>query len=474
MKASPDVLPLPYPPAHAQRESFVRHREAFVSGSDNPRDYLERCLGQIARIEPQLHAFTHLDADSARRAADESVLRYRAGAPLSALDGMPVGIKDIIETRDMPTQMGSPIYAGFQPRRNAACVVALKQAGAVIVGKTVTTEFATGRAGPTCNPFDPRRTPGGSSSGSAAAVGAGLLPAALGTQTLASIIRPASYCGVFGWKPTHGGLSLDGVQPLSATLDHLGVLAQHIDDAWAVATVIALASGAMGALGAMGAMGAPGALGTLGEPVPAAGTALPEPRPPRRLAILQTAGWPEADAESIAAFANALDGLHAKGVEVLDASDGRVASLERLVLEAVEVAWHIFAWESRWPLRAYFDCGEHLVGERMRELLDAASRTNAAEHAQRLAWREGFRSSVLALSREVDGFVSLASAGPAILGLTQTGSRLFASAWTLLGGPSFSLPLLQSAGLPLGLQLMGAPGSDVKMIGIARWLMQPT
>lgn len=456
MKASPDVLPLPYPPAHAQRESFVRHREAFVSGGDNPRDYLERCLGQIARIEPQLHAFTHLDAESARRAADESVLRYRAGAPLSALDGMPVGIKDIIETRDMPTQMGSPIYAGFQPRRNAACVVALKQAGAVIVGKTVTTEFATGRAGPTCNPFDPRRTPGGSSSGSAAAVGAGLLPVALGTQTLASIIRPASYCGVFGWKPTHGGLSLDGVQPLSATLDHLGVLAQHIDDAWAVATVIAAASGAMGALGALGALG----------------EAVPVPRPPRRLAILQTAGWPEADAESIAAFANALDGLRAKGVEVLDASDGRVASLDRLMLEAVEVAWHIFAWESRWPLHAYFDCGEHLVGERMRELLDAASRTNAAEHAQRLAWREGFRSSVLALSREVDGFVSLASAGPAILGLTQTGSRLFASAWTLLGGPSFSLPLLQSAGLPLGLQLMGAQGSDVKMIGIARWLMQ--
>lgn len=463
MKASPDVLPLPYPPAHAQRESFVRHREAFVSGGDNPRDYLERCLGQIARIEPQLHAFTHLDAESARRAADKSVLRYRAGAPLSALDGMPVGIKDIIETRDMPTQMGSPIYAGFQPRRNAACVVALKQAGAVIVGKTVTTEFATGRAGPTCNPFDPRRTPGGSSSGSAAAVGAGLLPVALGTQTLASIIRPASYCGVFGWKPTHGGLSLDGVQPLSATLDHLGVLAQHIDDAWAVATVIAAASGALGAMVATDA---------LGEAVPAAGIALPEPRRPRRLAILQTAGWPEADAESIAAFANALDGLRAKGVEVLDASDGRVASLERLMLEAVEVAWHIFAWESRWPLRAYFDCGEHLVGERMRELLDAASRTNAAEHAQRLAWREGFQSSVLALSREVDGFVSLASAGPAILGLTQTGSRLFASAWTLLGGPSFSLPLLQSAGLPLGLQLMGAQGSDVKMIGIARWLMQ--
>jgi Asp-tRNA(Asn)/Glu-tRNA(Gln) amidotransferase A subunit family amidase len=454
MTAPPPALPLPYPPAHAREPSFLQRREAFVSGRDSPREHLERCLERIALIEPHLRAFTHLDAEGARRAADQSAMRYRKGAPLSALDGMPVGVKDIIETRDMPTQMGSPIYADFQPRRDAASVVALKHAGALIVGKTVTTEFATGRAGPTCNPFDPQRTPGGSSSGSAAAVGAGLLAAALGTQTLASIVRPASYCGVLGWKPTHGALSLDGIQPLSGTLDHLGVLAQHMDDAWAVATVIASVTGAPG------------------EPVPAAGAVLPEPRAPRRLALLHTAGWPEADGEARAALDATLDKLRGKGVDVIDAADKRIAALERMVIEAAEVAWRIFAWESRWPLRSYRDCGEHMVGPRLLELLECASLTTAAEHTQRLAWREDFRAAVGALSRDVDGFLSLASSGPASVGLAQTGSRLFASAWTLLGGPSFSLPLLRVAGLPLGLQLMGAPGSDAAMIGLARWLIK--
>ncbi len=454
MTPSSPPLPLPYPPGHAREPSFLQRREAFVAGRDSPREHLERCLERIALIEPHLRAFAHLDAEGARRAADQSALRYRKGAPLSALDGMPVGVKDIIETRDMPTQMGSPIYAGFQPRRDAACVVALKHAGALIVGKTVTTEFATGRAGPTCNPFDPQRTPGGSSSGSAAAVGAGLLAAALGTQTLASIVRPASYCGVLGWKPTHGALSLDGIQPLSGTLDHLGVLAQHLDDAWAVATVIASVTGAPG------------------EPVPAAGAVLPEPAAPRRLALLHTAGWPEADAASRAALDAALDKLRGKGVEVIEAADKRIAALERMVVEAADVAWRIFAWESRWPLRAYRDCGEDMVGPRLLELLAAASRTTAAEHAQRLAWREDFRAVVGVLARDVDGFVSLSSAGPASVGLAQTGSRLFASAWTLLGGPSFSLPLLRASGLPLGLQLMGAPDSDAAMIGLARWLIR--
>ena len=453
MKDSIPSLPLPYPSAHANQPSFVQCRDEFVAGRDSPRDYLERCIERIALIEPQLRAFIHIDLPAARRAADAATLRYRAGTPLSDLDGMPVGIKDIIATRDMPTQMGSPIYAGFQARRNASCVVALTHAGAVIVGKTVTTEFAGGRAGPTCNPFDPKRTPGGSSSGTAAAVGARLLPAALGTQTLASIIRPASYCGVFGWKPTHGGLSLDGVQPLSCTLDHLGVLAQTVDDAWAVTTVIASATAA------------------IGSPVPLAGAPLPPPRAPRRIALLHTAGWTEADADSQAALQDALDTIRNKGVEVLNANDSRVAALDRLIVEAADVAWQVFAWESRWPLRAYLDCGEHLLGARLLELLDAASRTTVAEHARRLTWRQGLRAAVSALSHEVDGFVSLASSGPASLGLEQTGSRLFASAWTLVGGPSFSLPVLRVRGLPLGLQWMGAPGSDAAMTGMARWLL---
>jgi len=453
MSPAASALPLPYPPAHAVEPSYSRQRDAFRDGSDTPRDYLERKLQQLARLEPGLSAFVHLDLDAARAAADRSSARYREGVPLSSLDGMPIGVKDIILTRDMPTQMGSPLYKGHRSRRSAACVVALQQAGAVIVGKTATTEFAAGRAGPTCNPFDPTRTPGGSSSGSAAAVGAGILPAALGTQTLGSIVRPASYCGAFGWKPSHGAFSLDGVQPLSPTLDHLGVISQHIEDAWAIATV--LASG-----------------GSLPErPLPSDGTPVPEPIRPRRLVALRTPGWAETDAASQACFESALERLRAEGVAILDEADDRVAALERQLVEAADVAWRVFAWESRWPLASYRDCGADQVGSRLLELLDTASRMSAREHAALLAWRNGFRRELDVLGAESDGFVALASSGPAPVGLDQTGSRRCQVAWSLAGAPSCSIPVLRSQGLPLGLQLMASPTSgDEGLVAVAGWL----
>ena len=170
-----------------------RFRE-FCDGGDSPQAFLERCLEKIDHLNNEIKAFTALNVDGARRAADAATRRFKAGKPLSQIDGMPVGVKDIIETADMPTQMGSPVFADWQPRFDAAAVSALKQAGAVILGKTVTTEFAATVPGLTRNPFDTTRTPGGSSSGSAAAVGIGMLPAALGTQVIGSILRPASYC----------------------------------------------------------------------------------------------------------------------------------------------------------------------------------------------------------------------------------------------------------------------------------------
>ncbi|MDO8277510.1 MAG: amidase [Burkholderiaceae bacterium] len=444
--------PMPYPLAPGDSESFAECRPRFLSGEDTPRDYLERRLARLALLEPQLRAFVHVDLAGARTAADASSARYRAAAPLSMLDGMPIGVKDIIETRDMPTQMGSPIYAGFQPRRDAACVTTLRQAGAVIVGKTVTTEFAAGRAGPTCNPFDPRRTPGGSSSGSAAAVGAGLLPAALGTQTMASIVRPASYCGAYGWKPTHGALSTDGVQPLSPTLDHLGVIAGSAEDAWAVGTVLGAA--------------------VAGSLLTAEGAAAPVPSRPQRLICLRTAGWPEADEPSRAALDRALRTLAAEGVEVLDVADPRVAAVDDWVVQAAASAWRVFAWESQWPLRSYRACGEHLVGPRLMDLMNVAASMTAADHRELLAWRVAYRAAVQALATPGTAFVSLASSGPAPLGLEGTGSRQFAAAWTLLGGPSFSLPVLRASGLPLGLQLMAMPGEDASATAMARWIMQ--
>ena len=184
-----------------QPAPFLNATARFASGDDTPSAFLERCLDAAAAWEPDIGAFVHINLDGARAAADRSSVRWRAGKPLSAIDGMPIGIKDIIETADMPTEMGSPLFVGWRSGRDAASVAALREAGVVILCKTVTTEFAATEPRGTRNPWDPTRTPGGSSSGSAAAVAAGLVSAALGTQVIGSIVRPASFCGCFGFKP---------------------------------------------------------------------------------------------------------------------------------------------------------------------------------------------------------------------------------------------------------------------------------
>ena len=182
----------------------------FASGADTPRDLLERCLADLAALEPKIGAFVNLNLAGARAAADQSTARWRTGRPRSPIDGMPIGIKDIIETADMPTENGSPLFAGFRSERDGASVAALREAGAVIVGKAVTTEFASTEPRGTRNPHDLRRTPGGSSSGSAAAVAAGMVSTALGTQVIGSTIRPASYCGCVGFKVSVGALNRGG------------------------------------------------------------------------------------------------------------------------------------------------------------------------------------------------------------------------------------------------------------------------
>ena len=217
---------------------YDRARAVFPTGRDAPNDYLERCLATIAELEPQVGAFVHLNEASAREAAAASAARWRDLNPKSLIDGMPVGIKDIVETIDMPTEMGSPLYRGWQSGRDAATVQALRDAGAIILGKTVTTEFAATHPAGTKNPWDLNRTPGGSSSGSAAAVAVGMLPAALGTQVVGSIIRPASYCGCYGFKPSLGAINRGGSHDGLSQSCH-GALAASLHDAWNLCWAIA-------------------------------------------------------------------------------------------------------------------------------------------------------------------------------------------------------------------------------------------
>jgi len=436
--------------------SFGDALPAFTSGKESPREFLERCLEVIAAREKAVKAFVTLDVKGARKAADAAAKRYRAGKPLSPVDGMPLAVKDIIATAGMPTQMNSPAFKGWHSGQDAACVAALRQGGAVIVGKSVTTEFAFGFSGPTTNPFDPARTPGGSSSGTAAAVGAGMVPAGLGTQTQASTLRPASYCGAVGFKPTLGLLHTGGIHPLSATCDHLGVIAGTLGDAWRVASQVSLC------------------IGSPGNPfLTGAGAELPAARKPRRLIRLYTRGWTEIDSESEDAFESAVAALGSAGIGITDRkSNPAIAELEKALDAGVDGALAIVMYEMKWPYEDYVARFGNVIGQRIRDLMQKVKSMTPRQYEELLANRRRVRTLFQETLRDSDGCITLAASGPAILGHDYTGSRTFLVYGSWLGLPAFALPLLQVDGLPLGVQLIGAPESDGALCAVASWMMK--
>jgi Asp-tRNA(Asn)/Glu-tRNA(Gln) amidotransferase A subunit family amidase len=432
-------------------QSYISAHAAFRAGTDTPRDFLERCLAQMDAWESRIQAFVSTNIPAARAAADRASERWRAGRPLSPLDGMPVGVKDIIETADMPTEQGSPLFKGWRSVRDSASVAALREAGAVIVGKTVTTEFAAVHPGPTRNPWDTERTPGGSSSGSAAAVAAGIVPAALGTQVIGSIIRPASYCGCFGYKPSIGAINRGG------SFDHLsqsceGVLAATLDEAWLVAREIAARAG-----------GDPGFRGLSGpRHVPAA-------RPPTSLAVLQTAGFATLDPQCAKAFADFQELLARAGVRLLTAGDTpAVADVEEAIRDAGRLSRRINAWESRWPLNTYArDIGAEGLSGIMRARLEEAETMSLEEYQDLLDERLRCRAIYAKVAGMADACITLAAPGPAPLGIESTGDPTFAIPGSLLGVPAVSIPLFRINGLPLGLQALGFIERDADLFETA-------
>src|SRR5499426_3667825 len=277
-----------YDPRTFRALTFHDAVAGFRSGADTPRAYLERCLEKIEKRDPVVKAFVALNPVGARAAADASTTRWKDRRPLSPIDGLPIGIKDLLETKDMPTEMGCEAYRGNFPKRDNAAVWALRAAGAVVLGKTVTAELGGAHPGPTTNPFDPARTPGGSSSGSAAAVAARMVPAAIGTQVGGSIIRPAAFCGNVALKPTQGAINRGERQATSMSTH--GVHAGSIEDVWQVAIEIARRAG-----------GDRACLGLFGPAEP------PAAQKPGRLILLETAGWQQLDAGSTSAFEALLD-----------------------------------------------------------------------------------------------------------------------------------------------------------------------
>jgi Asp-tRNA(Asn)/Glu-tRNA(Gln) amidotransferase A subunit family amidase len=422
----------------------------FARGDDTPRDFLERCLATLAALEPKIGAFVHLNLDGARVAADQASARWRAGKPRSPIDGMPLGIKDIIETIDMPTENGSPLFAGFRSERDAASVAALREAGAVIIGKTVTTEFASSEPRGTKNPHDLARTPGGSSSGSAAGAAAGMFSAALGTQVIGSTIRPASYCGCIGFKATVGALnrggSYDGLSQ-SAT----GVLATTLEDTWQVAYEIAARAG--------GDPGYPGLYGPARVPAPAR---------PHRIAFLETAGWAAASPGARAAMADALARCKAASIEVITRqSHAKVAAVEAAIGEARELSMRINGWESRWPLNTYRERDASKISRAMLDRLQEAEAMSLDDYRKDLAQRERIRASYAELAADCDVCVGLAAPGAAPVGIGWTGDPGCTVHASLLAIPAISLPVLQDEGLPLGLQVTGFVDRDAQVFAAA-------
>jgi Asp-tRNA(Asn)/Glu-tRNA(Gln) amidotransferase A subunit family amidase len=436
--------------AAVQPRSFMDASEAFASGQDTPIAFLDRCLGVYEAREADLTAFVAVNLEAARAAASASTGRWGAGKPLSRIDGMPVGIKDVIETADMPTGMGSPLFEGWRSKRDSATVHALREAGAVIVGKTVTTEFAATVAGATRNPHDLNRTPGGSSSGSAAAVGAGMIAAALGTQVVGSIIRPAAYCGCWGYKPSVGGLNRGGSHDYMSQ-SCAGVVAASRADTWQTAREIVARAG-----------GDPGFPGLAGP------EAAPEPVAPRALAFIETPGWPIANPEAKYALKGLMRALSASGIEMMTReAHALVAALDEVLPEVLRLTRTINAWESRWPLNTYADRDASKLSPAMRERLREAEAMSLDDYRAALARREEIRAIHARLADIADACITLSAPDVAPLGIETTGNPIFAIPASLLGVPALSMPLFTLGGLPLGVQLIGFAARDAELFAAA-------
>ena len=434
--------------------------ERFLLGTLSPVTYLDAFLQRIDLCERDVRAFTHLDTGRLHDAARQSAARYASRNALSDLDGIPVGIKDIIDTADMPTGYGSRAFVEHQPRYDAACVRALRAGGAILAGKTVSTEFAYGASGPTTNPHDSRRSPGGSSSGSAAAVGAGMLPLALGTQTLGSILRPASFNGIVGFKPSYGALSLAGIHPMAVSLDHLGILANDVSSAWLAATTLSRIAGPT-----------PGYRGLVEAP-----DASPlSSRRPRTLIHLTLSAWDELSADEKDTLTSTIVRLRELGVKVLDKSnDARVAAIELVLDGSLDDAIGIIDFEMRHPYTEYVALHGDLVSDTVHNGVARSVQMTNHQYAELLGRRDAGRDAVDALLRDTqaDGFVLPAASGAAPLGLAYTGSRAYLTYWSWLGFPAISLPLLKAESMPWGLQIAHGRQQDLALIEVAKWFEQ--
>jgi Asp-tRNA(Asn)/Glu-tRNA(Gln) amidotransferase A subunit family amidase len=428
--------------------SAVAAAAAIRTGELSSEELVAACLARISRLEPELGAWAHLDPEYAlaqARAADEA---RREGKGIGLLHGVPIGVKDIIDTADQPTEHGTPVFRGRRPSADAACVAALRAAGAVILGKTVTTELALLTPADTRNPAHPEHTPGGSSAGSAAAVASGMVPAALGTQTAGSILRPASYCGIVGFKPTFGLVPRAGVLMQSHTLDTVGVLARTLEDAALVTDCMAAACGEDPA---SFPRSRPSLLDTGREDAPL----------PPFFAFVKTPAWDETSAVTQEAFAELVGSLGAQVEELDIAALGDVIAAQRIVQLAENAAYY----------GAILRRARDELSSGLRDRLDSGLQILATDYIEAVRLREPAYRVVEDVLANYSAILTPAAPGPAPRrSENMTGSPVFNGLWTMLGCPCVSLPLMEVDGLPLGVQLVGARRDDGRLLRTARWL----
>lgn len=412
--------------------SLVEMLTAIDAGECSTEALINACYDVIDQREAELGAWQCL------RSREQVLAEYRHNQAFydgSPLKGLPVGIKDIIDTVDMPTEMGSTIHAGRQPVDDATCVVRLKQAGAIVIGKTVTTEFAYFKPGKTVNPHDPRRTPGGSSSGSAAAVAAGMVPVALGSQTAASVIRPAAFCGVNGYVCSRGELSLRGIQPLAQSLDALGILARSSADIGMVRSLL---------------------LDQTHNTV--------QPRAATSVLLCLGNSIGDTDQEIHEAQMTLSHQLKAKGVIVqqLHCCD--------LLKRLVNLHHRVLAYEARRNL-SYEAAHLDQVSKPLQELFELGDQISHEEHLETL---DSIRKIGLWLWKQhpdIDVILAPSAPGAAPLGTGSTGQPHMSRPWQALGLPVINVPgMTDKNGMPLGLQLIGRVHDDDRVLAIARWL----
>lgn len=432
------------------RESGVSLRGKLATGEITAEALVQAYLARIDEVDGEIGAWAHLDPDHAlAQARTLDQLRGR-GLPLGPLHGLPVAVKDIVDTADLPTENGSALLRGRRPETDATLVSLLRQAGAVVLGKSVTTEFAMYAPGKTANPHHLKHTPGGSSSGSAAAVAAGMAPLAIASQTNGSVIRPASFCGVVGFKPSHGRISRHGVLTLSRPLDTMGVMATTVEDAALLAEVLMAYDSSDRD---MRPLPAPGLLDVAREAPPL----------PPRFAFVKTPVWEQAEDDMTAALSELADHLGA---------DCERVDLPALYDRALPSHRSIMCADLAKNLQPYYERGREGISPQLAALIEEGRSVTAIDYNRALEWREVLYDGLAEIFENFDAILTAPAPGEAPSGLEATGNPAFCTMWTFLGTPAVSLPVFTgSSGLPMGVQLVGPRSEDARLLRSASALL---